>query len=257
MRRLGRRPHRQVARGVHFRDDSLRFHECTVLHLARHGVGADDAGFTATLFNITEVPVNLGANVVLVLLVQKRLPFVHGSFAIQNQRQRFKVHLYRAHRIQGNVRIICRNSRNFIPDVTNFIMAEDCLVVTCRAHSIGFDSSVFGGDYSMNSGNPFCFRGIDVDDVRVRQRAVQNCSVEHVGSGHVIGVDSFTDGFVTGINTRGASVQDLVITHCQPPTHVEWLPQSSDTRYNDTGCRKSPHGYSAQLGLGYDAGVRC
>ena len=54
---------------------------------------------------------------------------------------------------------------------------------------------------------------INVQDTSMSQRTVKNCRIQHTGAFDVIGIDRFPHGLVGSIHSRGARIEDTIITH--------------------------------------------
>ena len=114
MRGLGAAPKGQVSVRVIFGYAPLRFDERPILPFVPEGVGPDHIALSQSRFHISELLVDLGADVAQILVVHKRRPFCHGLFQAQDRGQFLILHLDEGQGFHGRLQVDGRHCSHLV-----------------------------------------------------------------------------------------------------------------------------------------------
>ncbi len=148
---LGRCPKSEFTSFLISRQARVRFNRGLHGPLCCEAVLPDVIGFREPLFHVAKVMMHFRVEVALRLLVELRCAFFHRLKGIEDRRQNLILYIDQTQSLRSRILVLGSNTGNFIPNVTDFVLGKDILVVTRRADSVEDIGHIFADDDCYNT----------------------------------------------------------------------------------------------------------
>ena len=149
---------------------------------------------------------------------------------IKDGRQYLIFNLDELQRLVNRFLIDRRDGRDLITDEAHLVDAENILVPSGRADAIFLARDIFMGDNRFHTRKPFCFRRIDMQNLRVGMRARQDLADEHVRKLEITGISGLAGSFHPSIYLWNTMADhSIIFFHATPLTSFSEFSAAANT----------------------------
>ena len=187
VRRLRRRPDRQLAVLVEVREGRVLLHRQVRVALEEDGVLAHVLGALEAVLHVAELEVLEAVDVAAhAVVVQPRLSVVRGLVHAADRPQLAVLDVDEPARVPRGLLLGRRDRDDGVADEAHLVGTERVLVLAHRQDAER-RRHVLARQHALDAGQRLGLRGVDLDDLGVRHGAAQQLHVQHARQRHVVG----------------------------------------------------------------------